>query len=166
MNRILIKIFLPFLAIFIISITLIKRSPAIYQPINFSHKKHISQGLECEGCHEGVKKGIHATLPSLQICINCHQSAITDSGEEEKVRAIYNQGNLYPWNRVYKLSDHVFFSHRRHVVAAAIGCERCHGNMNEQTSPPPRALFKITMDDCMDCHYKRKASVDCISCHR
>lgn len=166
MNKILLKIFAPIIATFVFFIVFINRSPAINQPINFNHKKHIENGLECENCHEGVKKGIRATLPSLQLCMNCHQSPLTESEEEEKVRTLFNQGNIYPWKRIYSLPDHVFFSHRRHVASAGIKCERCHGKMGEQTSPPQRALFKITMNDCMNCHYKQKASVECIACHR
>lgn len=70
------------------------------------------------------------------------------------------------------------------IVAAKIECQTCHGPMETLDRPPPRALKKLTMDDCMNCHetwrwpaeeaeaglrkmaMARKISNDCGACHR
>ena len=59
------------------------------QPIAFSHKIHAGQyEIDCKYCHVGVMKGKSATIPSLNICMNCHnqirQGAVTGEGEIAK----------------------------------------------------------------------------------
>lgn len=43
------------------------------QPIAFSHKLHAGEmKLDCRYCHVGVDKSRHATVPSVDTCMNCH----------------------------------------------------------------------------------------------
>ena len=85
------------------------------QPIQFSHKAHVEKGLPCDGCHQSVARAASAGIPTTETCMMCHQGAITDSPEEEKVRQYAEKGLQVPWQRVYEVPAHVYFSHRRHV---------------------------------------------------
>jgi hypothetical protein len=140
---------------------------AVEQPIRYNHYKHTQElELDCTTCHEGVREATHATLPGVETCIGCHEEAVTDSSEEEKIRQYYSRQEEIPWQRLFQVPDHVFFSHRRHVTVAALECATCHGDMALRTSPPEKAPMAISMDACLACHRERGASIDCVSCHR
>ncbi len=139
---------------------------AVEQPIQFNHYKHTQQlELECVLCHTGVRNQVRATLPSVEICIGCHEEAVTDSPEEEKIREYYSRGEEIPWKRLFRVPSHVFFSHRRHVTVAGLNCTKCHGDMAMQKKPPRTAPMKISMNYCLSCHRQLQASTDCVSCH-
>ena len=137
------------------------------QPIAFNHKLHVEKnGLACADCHEYVTTQIFAGLPRIEKCLECHQTAVTSSAEEEKIRKIAASGKPLVWARLYKVPDHVYYSHRRHVVAGKLECAGCHGPIASTTKPPSGPLNALTMNFCMGCHRKRGASMDCISCHK
>jgi len=137
------------------------------QPIQFNHQEH-TQGLEleCTLCHDGVADRIRATLPGVAVCIGCHEEAVTDSPEEEKIRAYAGHDEEIPWQRLYRVPRHVFFSHRRHVHVARVECTTCHGDVGGLTRPPVEPLKRIAMKACLACHRDRGARTDCVSCHR
>ena len=142
------------------------QAPAVVQPIQFSHKAHVDKGLPCDGCHQSVEKAACAGMPSTETCMMCHQSAITDNPEEEKVRQYAEKSMQIPWQRIYEVPGHVYFSHRRHVTLGRIDCVRCHGNVGESAAPLTVAALPISMDRCMDCHAQHGAASDCNACHR
>jgi hypothetical protein len=46
-----------------------------HQPIFFSHKVHPGNNqINCQYCHIGVYQGKQATIPSVNICMNCHMA--------------------------------------------------------------------------------------------
>ena len=136
------------------------------QPIEYNHSKHIKQGLECIDCHQFFKTESFAGLPKIEVCLTCHQEAVTKSPEEEKIRVFAGKNKEIPWVSIYKQPGHVFFSHRRHVVLGWIECSVCHGNMEKMEKPPQRPAVKLTMGNCITCHKKNKVSTDCNACHR
>jgi menaquinone reductase, multiheme cytochrome c subunit len=137
----------------------------IEQPIPFNHKKHISQGLECDTCHPYYKTQNFAGLPDLAICLECHKEPITKSPEEEKIRQYEKKGEQIPWKRLYWEPDHVFYSHRRHVVLGKLPCQTCHDAIGQTERPPSKPWVKMSMGWCMDCHAKMKVTNDCLACH-
>lgn len=139
----------------------------ITQPIAFNHKKHASElSLPCTTCHQSVEGQTFAGLPQTETCITCHAAALTKNPEEEKIRQFAAKKEIIPWQRIYRMPPHVFFSHRRHVVVGKVDCATCHGKMAEQLTPPVRPLVNQTMSWCVNCHQERKASVDCDACHK
>jgi len=147
---------------------LVKPSGAgeVVQPIAFNHKKHLDSGLECSACHETVQQSAVAGRPKLATCLLCHETALTQSSEEEKLRQHAQRQEEIPWQRLFRLPSHVYFSHQTHVVAGKLECQVCHGNIAETTRPPARAVVNLTMDDCIACHTMRQASTDCNACHK
>ena len=140
----------------------------IVQPIAYNHKVHIENaGLHCTDCHLHAMDMASATVPSLELCQNCHNTdPVSKSPEELKVLKYVADKQEIPWIRIYKVPDHVYFSHRRHVTRGKLECSACHGNMNEQTQPVTRAFLPVKMENCMNCHKQRKVSTDCLACHR
>ncbi|MBI4051972.1 MAG: cytochrome c3 family protein [Elusimicrobia bacterium] len=135
------------------------------QPVPYNHKKHIELGLECANCHAGIAEGgVHATLPPLETCASCHNQD-TDNPKLKVVQAYILENREIPWNQIYRVPQHVYFSHRRHVGIAKLDCAVCHGDMSKREVPVTRQVIPIKMERCMDCHRRRKVTNDCLACH-
>jgi cytochrome c7-like protein len=134
------------------------------QPIAYTHKVHLANGLQCIGCHVGVDQGPDARIPSVNFCMTCHQVIATDKPEIKKLAGYKARGEDIPWQRVYGFepSAHVKFNHAPHVHAG-VDCAKCHGDMRTQTVAERKVDH--TMGFCVDCHRQNNASVDCVTCH-
>ncbi len=153
------------------------------QPIPFSHKLHAGVNkIQCLYCHSGAEKSRHASIPSSNVCMNCHSVVKVDSPHIQKLRKAYAEGKPIEWIRVHELPDYVYFPHKRHV-AKGIACETCHGNVKEMERIEQTSA--LTMGWCMECHRGQTtpahvlaqsyphmknphgpvASVNCSTCH-
>ncbi len=145
----------------------VRRGPAIPQPVAFNHLKHTSDlGLACDFCHKYVRSGAHAGLPDAGTCSMCHRALQGDSAEAARVTELLEAGDPLQFNKLFRLPDHVFYTHRRHVGIAELECANCHGAIADTERPPERALVRVSMDYCMDCHRERGQTLDCNACHR
>jgi mono/diheme cytochrome c family protein len=127
------------------------------QPIAFSHKIHAGQyEIDCKYCHTGVMKGKSATIPSVNICMNCHnqirQGTITGDGEIAKIIAAWDNKKPIEWVRIHNLPDLAYFNHSQHVNVAGVECQTCHGPIETMDVVRQHAL--LTMGWCIDCHRK------------
>jgi hypothetical protein len=53
------------------------------QPIYYSHKVHAGVNqINCQYCHTGVYQGKQATIPSVNVCMNCHLAINEYKGEK------------------------------------------------------------------------------------
>ena len=125
-----------------------------YQPVPFSHKIHAGQlGLDCTYCHTNVFEAPHANVPSLHICMNCHDPAKGnikgDSALLAPVRDAYKTGLPMSWVRVHKLPGYVYFNHQVHVNRG-VSCVTCHGRID--TMEMVRHEQPLSMSWCLDCH--------------
>ena len=140
-------------------------APAL-QPIAFNHKKHVQElDLACSSCHQFYEKEAFSGLPGADVCSACHQEQQGKSKEEEKLVRLLQSGAPLEWTSLFRQPAHVFYSHRRHVVAAKIECAVCHGSI-AATTAPPTAVKRLRMQDCLDCHRRSGVSTDCTACHR
>jgi hypothetical protein len=133
------------------------------QPLPFSHKIHAATGMKCVECHAMSGRGWSAGFPAESKCMACHIAIKVDSPHIQKLAAFQQQGQAAPWERVYKIPNYVYFSHKRHFERAKISCETCHGPVASRD-----VLVKeksLTMKDCMACHEKSGASNGCDVCH-
>lgn len=139
----------------------------VRQPIAFSHRKHVAGlGLECSVCHEHYATGAHSGLPTLATCLGCHEEPLTDSAAEKELRALAKGARPPAFEKLFRLPDHVYYSHRRHVTVARLECETCHGAIADSEAPPSRPLVRITMDTCLGCHAIKGVNTGCAHCHR
>jgi hypothetical protein len=134
------------------------------QPIQFNHRIHIQNGLQCAFCHTGVTQGPDAGIPSASFCMTCHQVIAADRAEIKKLAAYAAKGQEPPWQPVYWFYPevHVRFRHSPHVQNG-IGCEQCHGDVAQQTVAVKSK--DLTMKFCLSCHKAKAVSVDCVICH-
>lgn len=127
------------------------------QPIAFSHKIHAGQyEIDCKYCHTGVMKGKSATIPSVNICWNCHnqirQGTITGEGEIAKIVKAYETNTPIEWVRIHNLPDLAYFNHAQHVNVGGQECQTCHGPIETMDVVKQHSL--LTMGWCVDCHRK------------
>lgn len=139
----------------------------IEQPIEFNHRLHVEDlGSDCTDCHLYAETGVRATIPNIDLCADCHEEAQTESAEEARLVEYIQSQELVPWRKIYRVPDHVYFSHRRHTGPAEIACENCHGEIRSLEASLRRPAIDMSMDFCMDCHYEVGASNDCLLCHK
>jgi len=154
------------------------------QPIYFSHKVHPGANqINCQYCHIGVYQGKQATIPSVNICMNCHMAINEYKGEKlvnadgnevngtAEIQKLYKYAGYEPgkpwdeskakpieWVRIHNLPDHVYFNHSQHVNAGRVQCQTCHGeitSMNEVYQFAP-----LSMGWCLNCHRTTKVQFD------
>jgi cytochrome c2 len=141
----------------------IQQEYAPKQPIAFSHKLHAgAYEIDCKYCHTGVLKGKSATIPSVNICMNCHRAVKTESVQIQKLWAAADWQpetlsygpNQKPveWVRIHNLPDLAYFNHAQHVNVANLECQTCHGPIEEMEVVKQYSL--LTMGWCIDCHRK------------
>jgi len=133
------------------------------QPIPFSHKLHAGTSkIPCLYCHAGAERSRRATVPGVNVCMNCHNVVRTDRPGVQMVQSLYQAEQTIPWVRVHRVPDYVYFSHRWHV-AKGIACQTCHGPV--ETMDVVRQDQNLKMGWCISCHRKEKASQECNTCH-
>jgi hypothetical protein len=152
------------------------------QPIFYSHKVHagINQ-ISCLYCHSNALASRHATVPPLNVCMNCH-SAINDYTHGPKLyredgsevdgtveiqklysyvgydpkTSTYHPENAKPveWIKIHNLPDHVFFSHAQHTKAGKVQCQTCHGPIQQMDEV--HQFAPLSMGWCINCHRTTK----------
>ena len=153
--------------------------PGLMQPIPFSHAHHSGKfQLDCLYCHSGSDRLAIAGMPSVGICIACHQHFPPEYNSLEGIRILnqYWEDQLpIPWLQVHRLPEHVQFAHNRHMAVVGVTCQSCHGlaeTMDKlflvadtkwwQYGLPTK---KLEMGWCVMCHLTNNASTDCLLCH-
>ncbi len=123
------------------------------QPIAFSHQLHAGKlNIDCQYCHTGVLKSKNASIPSANICMNCHHQIKKDSPEIKKIHLAVEKNQPIEWIRVHNLPKLAYFNHAQHVKVGNIACEQCHGPVQEM-----EVIYQhqpLTMGWCIDCHRK------------
>lgn len=155
------------------------------QPIFYSHRVHagINQ-ISCLYCHGGAWESKHATVPSVNICMNCHKAIqsyekgpqlYTEEGEKvdgtAEIAKLYKYAGFDPanaaawdptqakpieWVKIHSLPDHVFFSHAQHIRAGKQQCQTCHGEITAMDEV--KQFAELSMGWCINCH--RTTNVD------
>ena len=154
------------------------------QPIHYSHKIHAGANqIECQYCHSSARISKHSGIPSLNVCMNCHENIADYNGEEDlekgytkdfytnEIKKLYKAvgwdeetqsytGDTEPvkWVRIHNLPDFVYFNHSQHVVAGKIECQECHGPIEEMDVVKQEE--KLTMGWCISCHRETKIDLD------
>lgn len=161
-----------------------------HQPIDFSHKLHVNEVGECEGCHYFREDGSFSGVPVLENCLQCHEEQMGENPEEEKlVKEYVEPGKEIPWLIYARQPQCVFFSHAAHVKLAEMECTTCHGPVGDEEHVRPYQYNRLTlysrdiwgwniagykkhtwdrmkMDDCAECHEARGSHDACFVCHK
>ena len=146
------------------------------QPIYYSHTVHAGVNqINCQYCHTGTYQGKQATLPSVNVCMNCHMAIneyngaplVRENGDivdgTAEIKKLYkyagftegqpwDPANAKPieWVRIHNLPDHVYFNHAQHVNAGQVACQQCHGEI--QKMGEVKQFSDLSMGWCINCH--------------
>ncbi|NGM64676.1 cytochrome c3 family protein [Sphingobacterium sp. SGR-19] len=138
------------------------------QPIKFSHQIHAGVNqIECQYCHGGAYKSKNASIPSANVCMNCHNTVTAadhyDGETSPEIAKIYRALDYDPatreygdnpkpieWVRIHNLPDFAYFNHSQHVSVAGVECQTCHGPI--ETMEEVYQYSPLTMKWCVDCH--------------
>jgi len=154
------------------------------QPIFYSHKVHagINQ-ISCLYCHSNALVSKHATVPPLNVCMNCHAaindyshgpklyredgSEVDGTAEIQKLysytgydpkTSTYHPENAKPveWVKIHNLPDHVYFNHSQHTKAGQVQCQTCHGPIQQMDEV--HQFAPLSMGWCINCHRNTKVN--------
>ena len=129
------------------------------QPIYFSHKVHPGDNqISCLYCHGGAQDSKHATIPAVNVCMNCHMAVkeytgapiIRDDGTtvdaNAEIQKLYSYAGWNPttktydkpgkpieWVKIHNLPDFVYFNHSQHVKVGQVACQTCHGEIQKMS---------------------------------
>jgi hypothetical protein len=159
------------LAIIVVGIVYSLSSPTlpaiVTQPILFNHPRHEEKDVACYDCHLFYKDYAVAGIPDTELCFSCHKSDkdLKEKEEKRKLHQYFTNKTEINWQRINTpLPADVVFDHKRHVVKE-IDCHECHGKIEQQVETM-RMVEDFTMDKCIECHLREKASDDCLVCHK
>jgi mono/diheme cytochrome c family protein len=153
------------------------------QPIHYSHKIHSGANqIDCQYCHSSARVSKHSGIPSLNVCMNCHENIAEYNGEEDlekgytkdfytnEIKKLYKSvgwdeenrvytGDTEPvkWVRIHNLPDFVYFNHAQHVNVAGVECQTCHGPVEEMEIAYQHS--SLTMGWCINCHRETNIKV-------
>lgn len=134
------------------------------QPIPYSHKLHAGDyHIPCLYCHTHVERSPHATVPSLNICMNCHGTVAVNKPNIIKLTQAHASGKPIEWVRIHKIPEHAYFSHQRHI-AKGFECAECHGPI--ETMERVYQYRRLDMGDCVTCHRDNGGPTSCNTCHQ
>jgi mono/diheme cytochrome c family protein len=155
------------------------------QPIYYSHKVHAGVNqVNCLYCHSGAWDSKHATIPSVNVCMNCHKAISTyekgpklyDADGNEingtaEIQKLYQYAGFTPgqewdpakakpieWVKVHNLPDHVYFNHSQHVRIGNVQCQTCHGEVTNMDVA--KQFAELSMGWCINCHRTSKVNFD------
>ena len=133
------------------------------QPILFSHRVHAGENkIDCKYCHTGAMESRHSSIPTVSLCLNCHNVIRegTNTGEKEinKIHEAFESGIPIQWVKVHNLPDHVFYSHAQHVTIGELDCKECHGEVEDMGRI--QQVNDLSMGWCIDCHRTQEVQFD------
>ena len=151
------------------------------QPIYYSHQVHAGVNqISCLYCHGGAMQGKQASIPSVNICMNCHMGISEYAGQTKlfredgslvdgtaEIQKLYEyagwdpgkklytgKGKPIEWIRIHNLPDHVYFNHAQHVAVGQQACQTCHGEI--QKMGEVYQFANLSMGWCVNCHRDTK----------
>ena len=148
------------------------------QPIAYDHSLHAGKmGIDCQYCHTTASLSKHASIPSLNTCMNCHKGAqLRDkyAGEvSPELKKLYAAVGFDPetstydpnlekkpikWVRIHNLPDLAYFNHSQHVAVGKVECQVCHGPIEEMEKV--YQFSSLQMGWCVNCHRQRGIDVE------
>jgi cytochrome c553 len=152
------------------------------QPIFFSHAVHPGKNqISCLYCHGPALEGKQATVPSVNVCMNCHMgikeyagpalyredgSEVNGTAEIAKLfdyagfdpatNKYTKEAKPIPWVKIHNLPDHVYFNHSQHTKAGQVQCQTCHGEIQKMSEV--KQFADLSMAWCVNCHRTTKVN--------
>ncbi len=150
--------------------------------INFPHERHISLGVDCLRCHEGVDKaelGTRDHLMKMTQCLTCHDGQQAPNRcttchlaePDGRLQTRFASGSMAPTGQLRDdAHDRDFLRRHAHLAQADLeSCSDCHRAAEcEACHVSSSKAFRIHPPDWMASHgiAARGQAMDCAACHR
>jgi hypothetical protein len=140
--------------------------------------------INCLYCHGGAWESKHASIPSVNVCMNCHKTITSyekgpklyDLNGNEingtvQLQKLFDAAGFDPknptkwdpsmakpieWVKIHNLPDHVYFNHSQHVRAGKVQCQTCHGEITKMDEV--KQVAELSMGWCINCHRETKVN--------
>ncbi len=66
------------------------------QPVAYSHRVHVEAGLQCLYCHSSALRSDVAGIPSVQLCMGCHDVIATDNPIVQEIAGYWERQEPIP----------------------------------------------------------------------
>ncbi|MEJ2637706.1 MAG: cytochrome c3 family protein, partial [Calditrichia bacterium] len=147
--------------------------------ILFSHKQHLTAGLNCMTCHKEVAQQTNVepyVLPDMAFCMTCHEERAVSTNcrtchtPNERLKPLNHGPNfLHVHGDLASLPRQDVQTAQNCNLCHAINfCEKCHeGDNLDRTSHPLNYAFTHSLDargkehTCTTCHTDRSFCADC-----
>ncbi len=143
--------------------------------LQFPHSTHLANGVACEKCHLG-KAGAEALaprmLPAMGLCMDCHNTPITDSGClicHASLEGKRPANHAPDWREVHGLWAGGAGNNDCAMCHQETDCEACHAQaqLEKQVHPANYGFlhagdFLSFEKECSTCHQQPR---ECMSCH-
>ena len=154
------------------------------QPIFYSHKVHAGVNqVNCLYCHGNAWESKAATIPSVNVCMNCHKTIQKYNGAQlvdgagnkidgtAEIAKLFKYAGFDPqnannwdatkaqpiaWVKIHNLPDHVYFNHSQHVRVGNVQCQTCHGEITAMDEV--KQFSELSMGWCVNCHRQTKVN--------
>jgi len=148
---------------------------------NFSHKRHVESGFDCQNCHDPVKWKTSVEtyiLPNMVSCINCHEEKAAPREcsechlpEESLLPVSHNLDFKHNHSDLAISEDPTILKDKKCSTCHSVNyCQDCHeGDNLDRTTHPLNYQFTHSLEaqvkdvECSTCHTDR---LFCIECHR
>ncbi len=121
------------------------------EKVHFPHKTHMSNSLECTGCHTKIKESVRTDrgrdIPDDKSCSECHDA-----------KHKFGKVTLFPYRQTDK------FNHKLHIINQSLDCKDCHKSLFEKNRVNQTEIVP-KMEYCFQCHDNTTASKHCMLCH-
>ena len=118
------------------------------QPIHYSHKIHAGANqIECKYCHSSARVSKHSGIPSLNVCMNCHQNIAEYNGEEDLENGYTKD----------------FYTKEIKKLYAAVGWDEENQQYTGETEPVKWVVFTTYLILLLQPRTTRTSRSDCMS---
>ena len=118
------------------------------QPIHFSHKIHAGDNqIDCKYCHSGARTSAVAGVPSLNVCMGCHNTISEYEGEEDLANGYTKE----------------FYTKEIKKLYEAVGWDEQKFRYTGTAKPVQWVVHQhapLTMGWCIECHRQMPANAN------
>ena len=140
------------------------RSTRLAAALKFSHRRHATEGLQCDACHQGVERSAGLAtkrhIPTKQTCKECHEDQLASEcvychlgGSQQRAVKLGRPGRR------------LRFSHLSHQARDKAGCKGCHPRAAAAQAPGAR-LVPDHRGCARRCHQRALQDQRCGKCHQ
>ncbi|HTJ47221.1 MAG TPA: hypothetical protein VL463_34205 [Kofleriaceae bacterium] len=130
------------------------------QPTAFPHRAHVTKGIACTTCHQGLERKPETGELHLPTDATCTQAACHAKPHDDHP-CLGCHADPDAVALAADARDHLKFEHDKHLPRARGNCMRCHVGVAEGDD-----RIRPSMQICFSCHGQQQDARTCDACHK